>query len=303
MESSNLEKMSGKESRSKNHLMLIISGITAIFAIVSLFNILNSQNDSDDNVSDMSPNTSVVSNQEIKQSSKSESPTNHEVAKLSSMAMLLLHWQFILDSSKEFGDTSSGYLRIYSPHKTITDISGQEPATVVADGINNLSILGPQDHEVLSLWDDILRYIDRMNSKQITNLIDVMDEEAKKKNLEGDTLIFFNEQKNKIEEILDQVREEEPSKETNQLILANLQKYTDDVKRYKENLSRLDIIETHYQIRDKMLEYTDHLETSIDEFTLYIKTGEFEHAKASAKQAMAASKTQYEISELIKTNS
>lgn len=292
--------MSGKESKSKNHIMLIISGITAIFAIVSLYNILNSQNDLDDKISDISPNTSVVDNQEAKQSSKTELPTDPEVAKLFNMSMLLFHWKFILDSAKEFGDTSSGYLRIYSPTETIVELYGEEPSTIVVNTVNLLSILGPYHYDVIDAWDDVLRYLSRINSKQIVELIYIMDEEAKKKNLEGDTLTFFNEQKDKAQEILDQVREKEPSEKTKQLILTNLEKYTDDIKRNKENLSRLDIIETHYQIRDKMLEYIDNLETSIKEFTLYVKTGEFEHAEESAKQAEAASRVQYEIRELIK---
>jgi hypothetical protein len=280
--------------------MLIISGITAIFAIVSLYNILNSQNDSDDKISDLSPNTSIVDNQEAKQSSKTEPVTDPEVAKLFNMSILLFHWKFILDSAEAFGDTSSGYLRIYSPTETIVELYGEEPSTIVVNLVNLLSIFGPHHYDVIDAWDDLVRNLSRMNSKQITNLIDIMNEEAKKKNLEGDTLTFFNEQKEKAQEILEQAREEEPSEETRQLILTNLEKYADDVKRNKENLSKLDMIETHYQIRDKMLEYIDHLETSMDEFTLYVKTGEFEHAEESAKQAMAASKVQYEIRELIK---
>lgn len=292
--------MSEKESKSKNHIMLIISGITAIFAILSLYNVINSQNDSDDKVSDISPNTSVVDNQEAKQSSKTELPIDPEVAKLSSMTMLLFHWKFILDSAEVFGDTSSGYLRIYSPVETITDISGEEPSTIVAMAVNSLSIFGPHHYEVIDVWDDVLRYLSRMNSKQIADLIYIMDEEAKKKNLEEDTQTFFNEQKDKAQEILDQVREKEPSEETKQLILTNLEKYADDIKRNKENLSRLDMIEDHYQIRDKMLQYINHLETSINEFTLYVKTGEFEHAEESANQAEAASRAQYEINEMLK---
>jgi hypothetical protein len=292
--------MSGKESKSKNHIVLIISGITAIFAIISLYNILNSQNESDDKISGISPNTSVVSNQEAKQSSKTELPTDPEVAKLASKIILLLHWQFILNSAKEFGDTSSGFLRVYLPTETITDISGQEPTTVITNGVNVLSILGPYDQDVIYFWDDVLRYISRMNSKQITDLIYVMDEEAKKKNLDGDTLTFFNEQRNKAQEILDQIKEKEPSEETKQIVLTNLQKYADDAKRHNENLSELNLIETHYPIRDKMSEYNNHLETAIDEFILYVKNGEIEHTKEIAKQVEAASKLQYEIDEMIK---
>jgi hypothetical protein len=294
--------MSKAESKSKNHIVLILSGITAIFAIISLYNILNSQTEANDKISVTTPDSNIINN-EVSQSSKTELPSDSEVAKLASMGTLLLHWQFILDSAKEFGDTSSGFLRVYLPTETITDISGQEPTTVITNGVNVLSILGPYDQDVIYFWDDVLRYISRMNSKQITDLIYIMDEEAKKKNLDGDTLTFYNEQKNKVQEILDQVREKEPSEETKQTISTNLKKYADDVKRHKENLLKLDLIENHYQIRDKMLEYINHLETAIDEFKLYVKNGEIEHAKESAKQAEAASKLQYEINEIIKTDS
>lgn len=292
------------KTKSKSYIVLILSGIVAIFAIVNLYNYLTPEHESEDRISDIHQNTVVTSNPETEQASKTELPSDPQVAKLASMMILLTHWKFILDSAGEFGDTSSGFLRSYQQAKTITDLYGEEPTAIVATAVNMLGVLGPLDQDVINVWEyDVMRNLSRMNSKQISNLIDLMDEEAKKKNLEGDTLIFFNEQKEKAYDILAQARENEPSEETKQLVLTNLQKYADDAKRHKENLSRLDLIETHYPIRDKILEYINHLETAIDEFTLYVKTGELEHVEESANQAEAASRLQYEIDEIIKIES
>lgn len=291
-------------TKSKNYVILILSGILAIFASVNLYNDLIPKHESEDRISDTSQNADYTSNPETEQTSKTELPSDPKIAKLASMMILLTHWKSILDSAEEFGDTSSGFLRSYSPTETITDLYGEKPITIVADAVNMLSILGPHDQDVIDVWEyDVMRNLSRMNSKQIVSLIDIMDEEAKKKNLEGYTLTFFNEQKEKAYEILNQAREKEPSEETKQLVLTNLQKYADDTKRHKENLLRLELIEIHYPIRDKMLQYVNQLETAIDEFTLYVKTGELEHVEESAKQAEAGSRLQYEIDEIIKVES
>lgn len=99
--------MTGNQPKSKNYLILIVSGIAAIFAIVSLYNTLTSENESDNKISDISTNTSVVNNQE----SKTEASSDPEVDDLSNKMILLMHWKFITDTSAELSADLSENLR------------------------------------------------------------------------------------------------------------------------------------------------------------------------------------------------
>ena len=77
--------MSRKESKSKNHIILILSGIAAIFAIAGLYNNLTSENESDHKISDIE---------------------SKQVDEIFSKMILLMHWKFIADTSNELSDIS-----------------------------------------------------------------------------------------------------------------------------------------------------------------------------------------------------
>jgi len=98
--------MSGNQTKSKNQIILIISGLVAIMGIASLYNTLTSENESDNKISVISPNTSIVSNQEAKQPSKTEPSSDPEVDEIFSKMILLMQWKFITDTSNELSDLS-----------------------------------------------------------------------------------------------------------------------------------------------------------------------------------------------------
>ena len=92
--------MGGNQSKSKNQMVLIISGLVAVMGIASLYHTVTSENESDNKISDIPLTPSVVSSQEEK------SKSDQEVDEISSKMILLFHWKFIIDTSNELSDLS-----------------------------------------------------------------------------------------------------------------------------------------------------------------------------------------------------
>jgi|CXWL01.1.fsa_nt_gi hypothetical protein len=92
--------MSGNQSKSKNQMILIISGIVAVMGIASLYHTMTSENGSNTKISDIPLTPSVGSSQEKK------SKSDQEVDEISSKMILLMHWKFITDTSNDLSDIS-----------------------------------------------------------------------------------------------------------------------------------------------------------------------------------------------------
>lgn len=289
--------MSKPNSKSKTYVVLALSGIVFLLAITSLYTQINTNTESEDTVSEISSNSEVT----LKTESNIPEESETEVSKISNGLILLIHYQSIRETAEEFGDTSSGFLRTYPPTEPIEEISEATPETIIANGVNALSILGPSDQDVVYLWKDLTRYFSRMNYNQIENLLQVMDEEAEIKNLNGDSLIFFTEQRQQIQELSDKAKEKEPSEQIKQLVLNNLNKYNSDLQRQKSNLQSLNSIKDYNIIHDNMINYIISLQDSIREFSLYLTTSDFEHLDQTMLYAENAGKLQYSIDEIIKT--
>jgi hypothetical protein len=107
-----------------------------------------------------------------------------------------------------------------------------------------------------------------MNSKQIGDWITLMQDRAKKENLDSISMNYFNEQIKKAEKQQELKSDRESVKSKPYLQSYSISQYKEKLGEYKNELGTMPISERHSYIRDKMIQYLGLVDNAIDNYVI-----------------------------------
>jgi hypothetical protein len=141
------------------------------------------------------------------------------------------------------------------------DASITVPITMTGlNAVHNLSILGGEDSDVIRQWDFLISDLRSMNSEQISDWIQSMKEKADSSDMSW-TMVFFDEQMLKAEKEMQMKIDRESGENLSSL---SPDEYLAQFEEHKQSILTNDLIlENHYPIRDKMVEYMNTMQNAI----------------------------------------
>lgn len=152
------------------------------------------------------------------------------------------------------------------------DVKKVVPTTVSGfNGVHNIGVLGslaPNDPDVSRQWEYLVSSIRYMNSKQIGDWISLMQERAKKENLDSASMNYFNEQMKKAQKQQELKSDREPIKSKPYLQSYSISQYKQKLAEYKNELGSMSISERHSYVRDKIIQYLGLVDSAIDNYVV-----------------------------------
>jgi len=173
-------------------------------------------------------------------------------------------------------DEKSSLAQLSDKWETISDFGydiKKVVPTIVSgfNAVHNVGVLGslaPNDPDVSRQWEYLVSSVKYMNSKQIGDWIALMQDRAKKENLDSEGMNYFNEQMKKVQKQQELKSDRESIKSKPYLQSYSISQYKEKLTEYKNELETMSISERHSYIRDKMIEYLNLVDSAVDNYVI-----------------------------------
>lgn len=176
----------------------------------------------------------------------------------------------ILQVNDDFASTLKKY-SVYASncYSATKNPYGQDHADVGMDVINNLSILGFENSEVIEEWHYLLVGVNNMCPTDLSRWIEKMNLTAGTTALSDMDMEFFNQQMKLANDALLRNQSNEPLKFKKEYMLSKLHEYSETLNKEKVTLtSNYEQLPPKYiPLFTKIIEYVDAISLSIDKST------------------------------------